>query len=194
MTNALTASGRAQISMAVTVNLTLFVACMGALLWDGLGKNEKKNKDIINIFFAIGCVSSAAGFMLGFLADTRDYLNASNYKVLRGQIIAFPFITITSMLGAMLVFVFHPIGDRGGLESRHRPHMPLCGCHHIDGKHKPHSDRSAPQLPHVSIDRDNSPRRNDPRVATEDHWPFPEPQNEFEDIELGELGSGAPQG
>lgn len=94
--------------MAVTVNLTLFVACMGALLWDGLGKNEKKTKDIINIFFAVGCVSSAAGFMLGFLAHTREYIDASSFEVLRGRIIACPFITITAMLGAMLVLFLTP--------------------------------------------------------------------------------------
>lgn len=109
--NALTTSGRAQISVAVTVNLTLFVACMGALLWDSLGKDEKKDTDMINIFFGIGCVSSATGFLLGFFAHSRDKITAEDFKYVRGQIIFFPLLTIMAMLGAMLaLFLSAPQG------------------------------------------------------------------------------------
>lgn len=95
--------------MAVTVNIALFVCCLGALLWDRLGeKTEKTVQDTVNLLFGLGCLCSFFAVLLGLAAHNRDYLSLKNFKFVRTTLFVLACLCITVMAGAILVLLLAP--------------------------------------------------------------------------------------
>lgn len=109
MTNALSTAGRAQLNLAVTVNIALFVCCLGALLWDRLDeKTEKTVQDTVNLLFGLGCLCSFFAVLLGFAAHNRDYLSLENFKSVRTKLFVLACLCIAMMAGAILILLLAP--------------------------------------------------------------------------------------